>query len=266
MPPKQLAPVRTPIDPNELALALCRAYHAVLGTWPSRGSVLTLLAQSSLETGHWAACVCFNLGNVKSREGDGRSWTYFRCSEVELRDGRRVEVFYDPPSPTCRFRAFGTLDEGAADHLGFLARSSRYRKAWEAVLVGNPRGFVRELSRAGYFTASEQPYEDTVARLFDHYGALPFEVPSEDPVDDQTRQAVLALVSRTALGSVEEFTNPPIVEPEPAPDTQPSPEAPAEPPTAPDRASMRGKRQKSQGRLLSPEEAADVRRKIFGKG
>jgi hypothetical protein len=177
---EQLPPVRTPIDPDQLGTALCGAWKRVLGTYPpSRAAVLVLIAQSSLETGHWAACECWNLGNVKSHEGDGRCWTYFRCSEII--GGQ--EIFFNPPSPQCRFRAFRTLEDGAADHVGFLALSDRYQKAWTAAMTGDPHAFVRELKQAGYFTAAEPPYEATVAKLFSHYDAtLTFEVPV-DPVE-----------------------------------------------------------------------------------
>src|SRR5258706_7292008 len=104
--PEQLAPTRTPIAPQDLAIALWKAWRHTLASEPTRASIVLLVAHSCLETGHWRSCICWCLGNVKSREGDGRSWTFFRCSEIV--GGK--EIFYDPPSPVCRFRAFHTLE------------------------------------------------------------------------------------------------------------------------------------------------------------
>src|SRR6266568_2263174 len=114
--PEELPAIRTPCSPEDLALAFCSAWRALLGSAPSRDSILLLLAHSALETGHWKSMMCNNIGNVKSRDGDGRCWTFFRCNEII---GGKV-LWFDPPHPVCRFRAFQTLTEGAVDHIAFL--------------------------------------------------------------------------------------------------------------------------------------------------
>jgi hypothetical protein len=200
---EELPPIRTPVLTEELALALCSAYRMLEGVAPARDSIVLLLAHSALETGRWKSCMCWNLGNIKSKEGDGRSWTYFRCSEII--DGK--EVFFEKPSPVARFRAFHTLTEGAIDHIAFLCRSQRYAKAWAEVVAGRPREFVRALKAAGYFTAVEGPYEDNVANYFELFkNQLHFEVPPAEPViDDDTRARTLELVDRTRTEETEDF-------------------------------------------------------------
>lgn len=202
MIPQELPAIRTPVTWSELAVALCTVYRAIKGQTPKRESIFVLLAQSAIETGWWKSCMCWNLGNVKSRDGDGRCWTFYRCSEIL--DGK--EVFFDRPSPQARFRAFQTLAEGAIDHVSFLAQSSRYAGAWAEVVAGRPREFVRALKAAGYFTAAEQPYEDSVARIFDGFIAREFEVPPDDPpMTDAERDRILALVTATSNDATEAF-------------------------------------------------------------
>jgi flagellum-specific peptidoglycan hydrolase FlgJ len=163
-----------------------------MGENPVRESILILLAQSALETGYWKGCHCWNLGNVKSHDGDGRDYTYYRCSEVK--DGEMV--WFSPPSPECRFRAYRSLYEGAADHLAFMSGMRRYSKAWAALLAGQPRAFVRELKSGGYFTSAVEPYENAVAGIFAKYqGSLRFAVSEIPVIDDETRDRTMALVA-----------------------------------------------------------------------
>lgn len=200
---EELPAIRTPVDVEELALAFCSAYRQLTQLAPSRDTILVLLSQSALETGRWKSCMCFNLGNIKSRDGDGRSFTYFRCNEVV--NGK--VVWFDKPSPVARFRAFHTLTEGAVDHIGFLAKSQRYAKAWSAAVEGDPAKFVDELKAAGYFTADLWPYKHSVCNIFAQFKAqLQFEVPPAAPViDDELRARILHLVDMTSADATEEF-------------------------------------------------------------
>lgn len=202
MTPEELPAIRTTVTWSDLAVAMCTAYRSLTGKTPQRDSIFVLLAHSALETGSWKSCMCWNLGNVKSREGDGRCWAYFRCSEII--DGK--EVFFDKPSPVARFRAFHALADGAIDHIAFLAKSQRYAHAWAEVVAGRPREFVRALKAAGYFTAAEVPYENAVAKLFDGFRGRPFDVPPADPpMSDEERARILALVDTTSAEATEAF-------------------------------------------------------------
>lgn len=197
--PRELPNELTHVTANELGGALVKAWGHLWQEVPRRETVLVLLAQSALETGRWRSCHNFNLGNIKSRPGDGRDWTYFRCNEVE--HGRTV--WYDPPHPACRFRAFRTLEEGAVDHLAFLRGMKRYAQAWPMAIAGDPRAFVGELKRAGYFTASLEPYATSVASIYHDFDrTLTFEIPPlvaappEDvALDDEERQRVMDRVA-----------------------------------------------------------------------
>lgn len=125
-----------------------------------RSGVLVLTSQYALETGGGRACHRWNLGNAKHIHGDGHKWTAFRCSEII--GGK--EVFFDPPHPQTWFRAFDSLEDGAADYLGLLQH--RFAVAWPAVKQGNVRAFGHALKVAGYYTASEQAYVNALARWY----------------------------------------------------------------------------------------------------
>lgn len=84
--------------------------------------------------------------------GDGRSWTFFRCSEII--GGR--EVWFDPPHPQTRFRAYDSLDDGVSDYLATLRK--RFDRAWAEVEAGDPADFAHVLHEQHYYTASEPLY------------------------------------------------------------------------------------------------------------
>lgn len=190
---EQLDDVRTVVDPEALAVELTAAWRALRDETPQRGSILVLMAHSALETGRWKSCHCWNLGNVKSKLDDGRDFTFFRCNEVI--NGK--VVWFDPPHPFTRFRAFRTLREGALDHLAFLMGMKRYAEAWPFVLNPDPDAFVHALKAGGYFTADPGPYAHAVASIYREYSArLPFEPAPVDPeLDDETKARAMERVA-----------------------------------------------------------------------
>ena len=139
-----------------------------------------LLAHIWGETGG-KYCHCYNVGNAKSVDGDGRSWTMFACGEevteavaerevsehpglveirrtyTNLKGVRMASAWVLPPHPWTRFRAFGSLAEGVSDHLMVL-QLPRYVGAWEALARGDVDDYAVELKRGGYYTASEMAY------------------------------------------------------------------------------------------------------------
>lgn len=185
---KRLEDVKTPVGTEPLFVALWRAWVNMLEEMPTRDGVLLLVAHWALETGWGKSMHCYNLGNIKSREGDGRDFCFFACGEevslaqaekwvkeapglVEIKrryaDGNgsaRASVWVKPDHPACRFRAYETLDEGAVDYLLLLRR--RFSKAWPFVLAGDPVGFVHAIKQQGYFTASEATYAASVRTIF----------------------------------------------------------------------------------------------------
>jgi len=66
------------------------------------------------------------------------------------------------------FASWDDLDTAARDHLDLLFR--RFPKAIEQAKKGDAKAYVRELKRAGYFTASEEEYSkivDSIARSYE---------------------------------------------------------------------------------------------------
>jgi hypothetical protein len=174
--------VKTPLTAPDVYVGLRDAWQSVWSETPKHESLCVLLAQWALETGRGKSCFNYNLGNVKSREGDGYDFTFFSTTEnlpleaaqrwLDSGD-RRVRILskgtavacilFLPDHPGCRFRSFSTLAEGGIDYLKLL--HSRFSAAWPAVLLGDARCFARELKRARYYTADEQPYGDALASL-----------------------------------------------------------------------------------------------------
>lgn len=219
--PGFLPNVLTSINASDLSRALLTAWRDLWEETPKRETILVLLAHSALETGRWRACHCWNLGNIKSRVGDGRDWTFYRCNEVI---GGKT-VWFDPPDPTCRFRAFRTLTEGAVDHLAFLRGMKRYALAWPLAVAGDPYGFVRELRAGGYFTAPLDPYEHAVASIFRQYANDLPAFDDEPPPDrtaldeserDRILQRVALSLSELATAELEHVRSD--TEPAPPPD------------------------------------------------
>jgi len=184
--------VLTPVDPEALADALVHAWRKLLGTIPSREAILILLAQSAHETGRWKSCHCWNLGNAKGKAGDGRDYTQFRV--WELVNGKKV--WFDPPHPATRFRAFRSLEQGVIDYFGVLR--GRYASAWPAIEAGDARAFVHALKVKGYFTDTEENYARAVVSFVNLYRAqLHFEVRPQDDIafDDDTRANIAGQIA-----------------------------------------------------------------------
>ena len=179
---------RTPTTPQDVYAALIKAWRAQLGTEPKRESLLVLLAQWAHETGTGRATWCYNLGNVKAKPGGARDYTFFTCGEeltreqaqALLKDARvsvvkeysrggttMVSVRIVPDHPACCFRAFRTLDDGAADFLELLRK--RFASAWPAVEDGDPAAFAHLLRLARYYTASVESYTRALKAHFDTF-------------------------------------------------------------------------------------------------
>lgn len=157
--PAELPDLLTVASVPQIAAALAHASTA-LGLGLDRRDVCLLLAQVAFETGLGKSMHRWNLGNAKHVDGDGRDWCSFACTEVL--HGR--EVWFFPPAPACRFRAFRSLDEGAVDYLSMMRRT--FRSAWPALLSGDPVAFVSALKAAHYFTADVGLYTRGVSSIF----------------------------------------------------------------------------------------------------
>lgn len=137
------------VAPDAAIDAIADAHNAVIGGEPSGATLLILGAHSALETAKWGRFPNFNFAGIRG-EWMGQ-WTSFATHEVIA---GRDETW--TPSPSNRFRAYPTLQDGAEDYLRFL--SARFVAAWNAAVAGDTNGFVVALKAHGYFTAAEAGY------------------------------------------------------------------------------------------------------------
>jgi len=196
----------TPITSAGFASALVAGWRTFFGGEAPRPAIVLLMAQSAHETAAWKYVHNFNIGNIKAVEGDGYDWTMFRCREKVNGE----DVFYEPPDPRTRFRAFRTLAEGAIDHLAFLYGRVRYAKAWAELKSGDPLKFASALHAAGYYTDPIEVYASAVSRYARQFSAaLPPELESNSVDDDTARRAQgLVALSLAALRLREDFGAP----------------------------------------------------------
>jgi flagellum-specific peptidoglycan hydrolase FlgJ len=176
---------RTPVTPEQVFVALGAAWQLLTGTAPDRKIIHILHAQSALETGHWRSIMNYNLGGAK-KHGDC-DWTFFTTTErfpdavaqkyvtsskpgevsvLKQGDGWTTLRFSGKQQMNC-FASWDDLDSAAKDHLALLFR--RFPRAIEAAKKGDSTGYVRELKKAGYFTASEDEYAKTVTSIAKSY-------------------------------------------------------------------------------------------------
>lgn len=168
--------VKTPITP----FALQQAYSALpqkLGA----PAIELLVAHSALETGFWASCYNYNLGNVK---GNGPSGNYCmrECGEelpakfVDPADPlvkvvRRYErngvpyvsAVFQPPHSQCHFAAFDSLQQAAQEKVLLLQK--QFPKSWATLANGNAKAYGICLAAEHYFTADPQKYSDSLAQV-----------------------------------------------------------------------------------------------------
>jgi len=215
---------KTPSTKEELLEALWRAWLHLFGEPPKKESIWILMAQWALETGWGKYCHNYNLGNVKSSNGDGYDYTYFACNEilktaqaqayaakspdtakitVYRKDGTAIIWFY-PDHPGCRFRAFHTLLEGATDHISIVHK--RFSKAWPAVIAGNPAQYSHMLRQQGYYTADESSYTKTLVSVYNTIKAVKFDYDSLPVVNEEQSERIMNLVALTMQQSIEEST------------------------------------------------------------
>lgn len=196
----------TPLPENQYILSAARAWKRFYGRGPEVKQLACCLAQMILEVGRkkdyatgeytWGAyCHNYNMGNIKSRDGDGHDFQYYDCGEeVSLAEAykldkakphlvhikkiykwangsERASIWLKAPHPWCRFRAYETAEEGLVGYIRFLVMErTRYLKAWnDGVMKGDPVTFSMELGHAGYYTADKDRYTKTVVKLFNEF-------------------------------------------------------------------------------------------------
>jgi len=158
--PVRLSPAFTPATALQMLTAMRGAWPTLFGAAPQTESLLVLIGQWALETGYGKYMHAYNVGNIKSIEGDGHDYTYFRCNEFI---GGQV-VWFDPDNPGCRFRAYPSLELGVADYLRTI--HGQYSSAWSAVESGDPAEYAHLLKMGDYYTASEASYTQGLVEIF----------------------------------------------------------------------------------------------------
>lgn len=208
---EELKDERTKVTPQEMALALVKAYWKYLNSWPKKDTIKVLLAQWALETGWGKHMHCYNVGNAKHSFDSGEDYCFFKCNEILRKDiaerllhedPTRVQIttyranntcitWFLPKHPWTRFRAFKTLDEGVYDHLKMVV--NRFDAAWPHAVRGDPQAYSHALKQQKYYTADEASYTKTLVSVFNKLDSL--ELPTEPFIQEEERQRLLNLVS-----------------------------------------------------------------------
>jgi len=170
MTEKLVPTLRTHMTAADVYAALLAAWSESIATVPSRASLLTLLAQWSLETGGGGSCNNNNLGGIKHVAGDGHDYAMYLTREVI--NGKSVLIDQN-------FRAYRSIEEGAADYIHILRNTFGF--AWPAVEAGDVADFAHRLKQRGYYTADEHEY---AAGLRARYMSLDHLIPSDSSVAD----------------------------------------------------------------------------------
>jgi hypothetical protein len=173
---------KTPLAYDDALLAMRAALRYPDGSYPPNAAIALALAKTALETGRWQAIWNSNWGNIKCPADQSGMFCCITLNEVikgkvvwfaphgQLVGGPGSGVtgsFWDVPDghPQTRMRAYANRFDGAFEYVDFLAKRTRYAKAWARLLTGDPVAFVHELKVAGYFTADEATYAATVVKL-----------------------------------------------------------------------------------------------------
>jgi hypothetical protein len=226
--PNKLPDLKTTLVKEDLAKSVWDAWCYLFGSNPKKESIWVLLAQIQLETG-LKYCHNFNLGNVKSVDGDGYDYQFFGCGEeLPLIQAQRAvhdsplvkvvrtymkgttqmaSVWIDPEHPWCRFRAFHSLLEGAVDYVKLL--NKRFQKSWPAVIAGDPALFAHLLKVQGYYTADESVYVASVKSCFNEWAKLNVDYTTSLDLSQEEKTRVQNLVALTMAQSLDELLSTP---------------------------------------------------------
>lgn len=211
----------TPVTKEGLIQSMWHAWMHYFGSVPKKESIWVVVAQTWLETG-LKSCHNYNLGNAKSREGDGFDYQYFACNEIfstkqaetmvkassgtakitTRRDNGTAIVWLYPKHPGCRFRAFESLLEGATDHLALV--SNRFGKAWPHVISGDVEAYAKALKAQGYFTADLATYTKGIKRCYDALAKLSIDYDSLPVLTEEEIRKVQGLVALTTSRLLED--------------------------------------------------------------
>ena len=222
--PSELVDVLTPVTRTDLLKGLVEAWGHLFGVAAKKESICILGSQWCLETGNGKSMHCFNLGNVKSSEGDGHDFTFFGCGEelslgvaqhavqssslvtikriYQVGSTQMASVWVEPKHPWCRFRAFQSINEGAIDYINLLVK--RFQRAWPSVLSGDPALFSHYLHEQHYYTADEGSYTAGLVSLYHTLGQIPVDYTYNPDLTDDQKARIQNLVALTMIQSIDD--------------------------------------------------------------
>lgn len=192
--PKFLQAKKTILTEAEGTYALKTAWKRIYGVEPSENSLAVLWAKACLETGRFKSMWCYNFGNIKRKQNDEINFfTMYECGEevsfeqanklvkedpehVKIvrtytwpNGSKRASINIKPGHLWSQFIAHKLPEDGAEFYIRFVSQNTRYAKAWQKVIAGDPKGYAHELGVAGYYTAPEAQYTAGVVRLFNEF-------------------------------------------------------------------------------------------------
>jgi peptidoglycan hydrolase FlgJ len=149
---------RTAASPAQIKSALATAYEQVVGRPASEEVLGVLTAHVSHETASGAKMYNYNFGGIKGASPSGATAL---CRTHEFENGKRVDI-------RDGFRAYGTIEEGAADYVRFM--TARHPAALAEAEHGSIDGFATALKQKGYFTAPLDRYSAALQLHAKHAG------------------------------------------------------------------------------------------------
>lgn len=152
--PRQVAPQRTPVTPARVRAAIAAAYTQQAGSAAPPALLDVLTAHVSHETARGERMFNYNLGGIK---GTGAQGAVARYPTRELDAGGLEHRLVDG------FRAYASLDEGAADYVKTMR--STFASALPAAAHGDADAFAATLKQRGYFTAHLDDYAASLRSL-----------------------------------------------------------------------------------------------------
>lgn len=164
---KKVPTVKTFFTQKEFVMGLILAWFDIYQNYPKKEQIAVIYSQWALETGKGNYCWNYNLGNIKAVDSPNQIIEYIALNGVwEIINGKKIII--PPENPGAWFRSFNTLTDGIVFHINFL-KNKRYKKAWEAVELGQPAEFSRRLKAAWYYTAPEADYTKLLTSYFNQF-------------------------------------------------------------------------------------------------
>jgi hypothetical protein len=153
-PAREVAAKKTVTAPSQVRAALAKAHQELTGEAAPNQLLDILTAHVSLETAGGTRMFNYNFGGIKGKSPAGETARYMTHEVTETGERKAMSQ---------PFRAYSTLEDGAADYLQVMR--ARFPEALDQAKGGDPAAFASALKRRGYYTASEASYTSAIKRL-----------------------------------------------------------------------------------------------------